>query len=173
MSDGREWMVEGFKEGIASLPDGLLHDLLPDKAREYGFRAARAALAPVVWARAVGERLDTSQAVEVLGVTRQALAKRVRAGSLLGLPGRGTTYYPAWQFDFESREVRPVVRHILAAFAEELDRPDPYVIAAWAATPQYEDLGGLTPAEWVAKTGGHDYRSLSEAARRAAARLAS
>jgi hypothetical protein len=172
VSDIRERLVEAFAKGIASVPDALLDDLLPEKARDYGLRAARVAVAPIIWSQAVGERLDTGQAMELLGVTRQALAKRVQAGSLLGLPGRGTTYYPTWQFDFDRCEVRPITRQILAAFAEEVERPDPYAVAAWATTPQDEDLDGFSPAEWIVKDGDRDERVLVEAARRAAARLA-
>jgi hypothetical protein len=169
MSDSKEWIVEGFKEGVAALPDELTCHLLPDKAWEYGRRAARVAVAPLVWSQAVGERLDTGQAMEVLGVTRQALSKRVAAGSLVGIPGRGTTYFPAWQFDMEKCEVRPSVRHVIGTFAEVLGKPDPHMIAAWATTPQHEDLDGMTPSEWIVK--GEDLGSLIQAARRAAGRL--
>ncbi len=170
VSDTREWLVEGFKAGIAELPDELVYDLLPAKAEEYGRRAARVAVAPLLWGRAVGERLDTAQAMEALGVTRQALSKRVAAGSLIGIPGRGTTYFPAWQFDFENREIRHAVRQVIAAFTEELGKADPYVIAAWATTAQFEDLDGLTPADWIQK--GADLAQLISAAGRAAATLA-
>jgi hypothetical protein len=173
MSDTKEWIVEGFKEGIASLPDELLSDLLPEKALEYGKRAARVAIAPVAWSQAVGARLDTNQAVDLLGITRQALHKRVRTGSLIGIPGRGTTYFPAWQFNSSRNEVWPVVRHIIGVFAEELgERVDPMIIAAWATTRQYEDLDGSTPAEWIAVKHGEYPEEVLESARRAAGRLA-
>jgi hypothetical protein len=162
-------MVHGFWEGLHALPDELLNDVLPDAAHDYGLRAARTAVAPLVWARAAGERLDTGQVMELLGVTRQALSKRVRAGSLVGVPGRGTTYFPAWQFT-ASGEVRPEVRHVIGCFSEALERPDPHLIAAWATTPQEEDLAGLSPAHWIEK--GGDLDALMHAARRAAGRLA-
>jgi hypothetical protein len=170
MSDAKEWIVEGFKEGIDRLPEDLLHNLLPEKAVEYGRRAARVAIAPVVWSLAMGDRLDTSQAMQALGVTRQALSKRVLAGSLVGVPGRGTTYFPAWQFDLDRGEVRPAVRHVIGTFAEELGKADPHLMSAWATTPQYEDLDGMTPADWVVKE--MDLDRLIQAARRAAGRLA-
>src|SRR3954453_17307536 len=170
MSDSKDWIVEGFREGVHALPDDLVRDLLPDRAREYGRRAARIAVAPLVWAQAVGERLDTAQATALLGVTRQALSKRVQAGSLIGVSGRGTTYFPSWQFDLDAGEVRPEVRHVVGSFTEALGRPDPHLIAAWATTAQHEDLDGLPPAEWIVK--GGDLDMLIHAARRAAGRLA-
>ena len=169
MGDAKDWLIEGFGQGVSALPDELLRDLMVETAHDYGMRAARVAIAPVVWANAVGERMDTSQACEFLGVSRQALSKRVHGGSLVGLRGRGTTYYPTWQFDLERGEVWPVVRHIIGAFIEEIGGPDPYMIAAWATTPQTEDLGGVTPAEWISK--GAEDQPLIEAARRAAGRL--
>ena len=39
------------------------------------------------------------QVCAMLGISCQALAKRRRTGSLLGLRGQRTTWFPAWQFN--------------------------------------------------------------------------
>lgn len=101
--------------------------------------------------RLLGEdRLDTSDAALLLGVTRQALHKRVRAGTILGVPGRGTTWFPAWQFG-PDRTTRPVIAPVLSAFAtaDPDRRADPWNVLSWADTPQPE-LNGIRPADAIA-----------------------
>lgn len=168
-------------ERVALLVDAFLERLSParreideidaDEARELGTMAAEEAIASARWSRLVGDRIDTSEAAELLGVTRQALSKRQISGSLLGLPGRGTTWYPTWQLDIEKKEIRPEVRHIIGAFRDSLGKEaDPFLIASWASTAQHEDLDGLSPAEWLAQ--GNDLEDLRQAAQRTAERLA-
>lgn len=134
--------------------------------------AARNVLAPLLWSQAVGDRWDTTQVSQFLDVTRQAIHKRVVGGSILGIPGEHTTWFPVWQFDIGQRRVRPEVRDIVSAFRGRLGADvDPLVIATWATTPQPEDLDSQTPAEWLE---GASFESdpLVVAAQRAAARLA-
>lgn len=168
-------------ERVALLVDAFLERLSParreideigaDEAWELGTKAAEEAIASARWSRLVGDRIDTSEAVELLGVTRQALSKRQTSGSLLGLPGRGTTWYPTWQLDIEKKEIRPEVRHIIGAFRDSLgEGADPFLVASWASTAQHEDLDGLSPAEWLAQ--GNDPGDLRQAAQRTAERLA-
>ncbi len=64
------------------------------------------------------------------------------------MPGRGTTWFPAWQFT-PDRTVRPVVREVLAAFAAREVPADPWAVLSWSGTPQPE-LGEGLPAEWIA-----------------------
>jgi hypothetical protein len=88
-------------------------------------------------------------------IVTQALAKRVSSGTLLGLPGKGTTFYPTWQFDLPAEPVR-IRRSVAAAFTawvEEMGSLDPYAVASWAQTRQPE-LHDLTPAEYLGKGGG-------------------
>ena len=121
--------------------------------------------------RPVGDRWDTSTTAEFLGVSRQALHDRVRRGTLLGAPGRGTTWFPTWQFDLGHRQVRPVVAQILHAFEEAFgDRADPLVIASWAQSPQTA-LDGLSPINWISSAERDDDAAVV-AARRSAAKLA-
>ncbi|MHB1446573.1 MAG: hypothetical protein ACYCTI_02695 [Acidimicrobiales bacterium] len=61
-------------------------------------------------------------------------------GTLLGLPGRGTTWFPT--FHLAAHAVRPVVARILAAFAETLgQKPDPLIVASWASAAIPSVLG--------------------------------
>lgn len=101
--------------------------------------------------RLLGEdRLDTTDAALLLGVTRQALHKRVRSGTILGVPGRGTTWFPAWQFGSD-RTTRPVIARVLSAFAtaDPDHRADPWNVLSWADTAQPE-LNGARPADAIA-----------------------
>lgn len=168
-------------ERVALLVDAFLERLSParreidgisaNEARELGTKAAEEAITSARWSRMVGDRIDTTEAAELLGVTRQALSKRQTSGSLLGLPGRGTTWYPTWQLDIDKKEIRSEIRHIIGAFRESLGKEaDPFLIASWASTAQHEDLDGLSPAEWLAQ--GKDLEVLRQAAQRTTERLA-
>lgn len=167
--------IAGLREGFDERLDTLLHrhkeaiiELSYEDARELGAQAVDAAFAPLVWAAAVGERWPTTTVTEFLHITRQALHKRVQNGTALGLPGRGTTWFPVWQFDLAAREVRPVVAEVIAAFRDELGAVDPLVIASWATTDQQELA--TSPEQWLA--GGKEPAEIARIARRAAAQLA-
>ncbi len=64
-----------------------------------------------------------------LFASRSAVELRRRSGTLIGLRGRSTTWFPAWQFDTGSRSVRPVMAEIVAAFGDRLDAADPQIVA--------------------------------------------
>lgn len=162
------FVIDGFVEVLAADAEQL-DQLDAHEATRLGRRAASQALAAARWSQVVGDRLDTTQVTRLLGVSRQAVAKRRQTGSLLGLPGDGTTWYPTWQFDTAEARIRPGVRDLIGAFRDRLDEVDPLVIAAWATTPQDEDLTGHTPAQWL--RAGRDPDHLRRAAARAAARL--
>lgn len=165
-------VAESFLEALEALEDGadVLGKLDAEEARRLGRRAAGEVLASARWAQVVGDRLDTSQVTQLLGVSRQALSKRQKSGSLLGLAGDGTTWFPTWQFDLGQSRIRPEVRELIGAFRDRLDDVDPLLIASWATTPQGEDLAGQTPVQWLHS--GRNPDQLREAAERAAARLA-
>lgn len=167
----REALVEGFRERLYQLPDRLMEPLVSAEAEELGRRAAMAALAPRLWADVVGDRFTTADLTQMLGVSRQALAKRVASGTLLGIPGKGTTVYPTWQFDMSADpiRVRPQVAAAFAVWVEELGTLDPYAVSAWARTAQAE-LDELSPIQYLDKNG--DGEELVRTARIAAARLA-
>lgn len=149
--------------------DGLLDTLDQSEAEELGRRGAEAALAPLIWGEAVGERWDTTETAEFLGVSRQALHDRIRRGTLLGLPGRGTTWFPTWQFERTERQVRPVVPQLLTVFSRLTQPLQPVEVASWARQRRPE-LDGLSPADWIA--GGRPDADVLTVARRSAALLA-
>ncbi|WP_419837791.1 hypothetical protein [Candidatus Poriferisodalis sp.] len=163
-------VAQSFIDSLARQSGHKYTTVIDDEtARRMGSTAAEQVMAVAAWEAAIGDRLDTTQVRELLGISRQALAKRQRSGSLIALEGQRTSWYPVWQFDREQRRVRPIVADIIAAFGEYLDEADPVVIAAWATTPQL-DLGDRTPAQWIADA--NDDEQLTRAARRAAVRLA-
>jgi hypothetical protein len=139
------------------------------EAWELGHQAARTVFAPIIWSARVGDHWDVRGSCEFLGVSRQALYKRVRSGTALGLQGRGTTMFPVWQFDLDRHMLRPVVAEIIGVFREADEELDPLVIAAWA-TKANRLLGGETPAQWISQ--GHDDDKVVTAARRATTGLA-
>ncbi|MEW6470935.1 MAG: hypothetical protein AB1679_01575 [Actinomycetota bacterium] len=170
MSDARAALSEGFNERLGVLlerHDKLLSDLAYEAAKALGAQGADAAVAPLIWAAAVGDRWATSTVTEFLHVTRQALHKRLVKGTILGLPGTGTTWFPTWQFDVDARQVRPMVAELIAAFRDELGSVDPFLVASWATTPQPEL--GMSPEDWLAS--GKDPDEVVRVARRAAAEL--
>ncbi len=163
-------LQDGFIERLNVLLDRhkeLVASLRVEEAHQLGARGADAAVAPLIWASAVGERWPTTTTTEFLNVTRQALHKRILAGTLLGLPGRGTTWFPVWQFDLAAHAVRPQVADIIRTFRDEVGSGDPFVIASWATTHQPEL--DMSPDEWLAS--GKDPAEVVRIARRTASTL--
>lgn len=179
----RQVIEQGYQEEIDRLlftyqkvvGDEL--DLSEEEALELGRQAARTAFAPFIWKARVGDTWDVRQTAEFLGISRQALYKRVRTGTALGVPGRGTTHFPVWQFDTKKHLLRPVVAEIIAAFREADKDLSPLTIAAWV-TASSDLLDGRSPAGWIAlgsnDQGGPDFPAsrVVTAAHRAAAGLA-
>jgi hypothetical protein len=164
MGSHMDVIFEGFADEMGDL-EQLTSGMDDGQLRELGRRLARLSVAPLLWSKAVGERWDVRRVTEFLDVSRQAVYKRVSTGSLLGLRGEGTTWFPVWQFDAENRIVRPVVARLIEAFQRMDDHVDPLVIASWAATAS-PSLDGEVPAELVVK-GGQDERVVAAAARAA------
>ena len=163
-------LVDAFHERLSDARH-VIEEISADEACELGAKAAEVVVASARWSRLVGDRIDTSEASRVLGISRQALSKRQASGSLLGLLGHNTTWYPTWQLDIENESIRPEVRDIIGAFRDALgEGADPFLIASWASTTQHEDLNGSSPAEWLAD--GKDIEQLRQAAQRAAERSA-
>jgi len=169
--DGLSAVEKGFQDEFwrilgedLSLEVQLL-DLNEEQSLELGRQGARATLAPLLWSHAIGDRWDVRRVTEFLGTSRQAIYKRLKLGSALGVQGRGTTWFPTWQFDTTERIVRAVTRSIISAFHDADPTVDPLVIAAWAmkANPSLE---GMSPAAWL--TEGRQEGAVVLAARRAA-----
>lgn len=170
MGDALSCLQEGFTQRLGLLRhrhQELVDGLGDEEARRLGALGADAAVAPLLWGAALGESWSTTTVTEFLHVTRQALHKRVVAGTALGVPGRGTTWSPVWQFDLQAREVRRVVAQVVKAFRDEFATFDPFVVASWATTEQPEF--GMSPEEWLAA--GKDAAEVARVARRAAGEL--
>ena len=176
MDDALRWIGKAFEQELGEIARERLEGarglqlLTDEEAMELGRRGAREALAPLLWKDLAGETFDTTQVIDLLDVTRQAINKRVRNGTLLALPGKRTTHFPVWQFDFDRREIRPVVKDVLQIFTAALGEVDPYVVTSWANSPQHEELEGLSPLDWITK--GADEKMLRVSAQRTAAALA-
>jgi hypothetical protein len=110
--------------------------------------AADAVVAPAQWARAIGPTYDTTQLVDKLGVSRQALAQRVAYHSLLALRGGRSRIYPAWQIDWRDG-IRPIVATILRRWYQAEPQVEPETIAMWAATVVPTERGPVRPGELV------------------------
>lgn len=79
---------------------------------------------------AEGQPLTARVVADLLGVTRQAVAKARAEGRLLGLStGRGTYWYPSWQFD----RAGPLPG--LRAVREALGEDDPWTLTAFVVAP--------------------------------------
>lgn len=171
MADAAEQLYEHFREYVSVLLErrpSLLDDVDSWDMALLAKRAAEAALVPLIWNEAVGETCDTAHVTQLLGVTRQALYDRVKRGTLLGIPGQGTTLFPAWQFASQGY-VRPGVTQVLQAFRGMEPPVQPVELASWATTPCL-DLEGQTPAEWL--IAGRSVDAVRAAARHSAALLA-
>jgi hypothetical protein len=164
-----------LQEGFAHEMDRLLHEhpwlddeitrLKPNRGFELGQEGARAVFTPLIWSAQVGDRWDITRSTEFLDVSRQALYKRLKNGSVLGIPGRGTTWFPVWQFDPRRHIVRAVITSIIREFREADPQIESIVIAAWANTDN-RLLGGDSPAFWISQDQSDD--AVIHAARRAA-----
>jgi hypothetical protein len=170
MGDAAAGLRDGFSERLETLLTrhyDLLSTLSYDEARELGEQGADAAVAPLVWDAAIGERWPTTMVTEFLHVTRQALHKRVVNGSAVGLAGRGTTWFPVWQFDLNAHQVRPEVVDIAKSFRDAIPSDTAFVVASWATTDQPEL--GMSPEQWL--SAGKDPAELVRVARRTANEL--
>ncbi len=121
-----------------------------DRLREAGQQAVLLAVASLLWNDRLGATWTTSEVRERLGVTRQAVAKAVDAGKLIGISAGNTRRFPVWQFSTAANKVRinDWVAPIIARFREVYPDVQPVQIASWAMTHQPE-LDGGTPSEWM------------------------
>jgi hypothetical protein len=154
--------------------DAALEGLAEAELMKLAHSAATQIVGPLVLRDLLGEdRLDTTKTALLLGVTRQAINKRVHAHTLLGVPGRGTTWFPLWQFDAAHNEVRHVAELVLQVWASFDDAGrlpwNAVRVLSWASATQ-EELDGSTPGEWISSNG--EPEPVLAAARRAGRALA-
>lgn len=120
-------------------------------------------------AEVVGPCYDTPTLVQWLGISKQALDKRNRSGTVLGCRTRdGYWVYPAFQFDAQGRAL-PHLRDVLDALGRE-DDPARWRAAQWLAAPNPDLPGQVSSATWLRH--GNDPGPVLSAARADAARWA-
>ena len=118
------------------------------------------------WDEHIGPFYDTAGLTKWLGVTKQALADRVRRHRLLAVTtAEGRVLYPVRQF--EGRRLLAGLPDVLAAFRNA--SVDGWAIAVWATTPA-QSLRGDTPLGWLRR--GCDVEPVLELAANTAARWA-
>jgi hypothetical protein len=136
----------------------------PDKVAE---RMAAVLPTPEPYDSVCGPFYDTAGLVTWLGLSRQAVHHRAKAGLVLGCKtADGRTVYPAWQFTEEGATI-PYLAEVLGVLRAGTDSP--WTHALWLGAPA-NDLDGSTPAEWL--TAGNDPARVLAAARADAARWA-
>jgi hypothetical protein len=105
------------------------------------------AVVPVAhpWHEQIGPFYDTAGLTKLLGITRQAVADRVRRRRLLAVSTRDKRLlYPILQFD--GPNVLAGLPDVLMAFTDTT--VDGWAVAAWLTTPAAA-LGSRTPIDWV------------------------
>jgi hypothetical protein len=116
---------------------------------DYEFAAARGASHTTLESAmhdALSGSLTREQAAERLGITPQAVSKRMASGGLIALRRGRVSRLPAWQF-YEDR-VLPGLKQVIAAYPGGA-----LSLTNWATSPS-PDLGGLTPAQTLTRQGG-------------------
>ena len=93
----------------------------------------------------IGPFYDSSTLSRWLGISRQALHKRVKALTVIAAStADGILAFPAWQFTDEATPVPGLLEvwQILRAYA------DPWTCALWMCAPA-EELDGATAVQWL------------------------
>jgi hypothetical protein len=110
-------------------------------ARRAGQAAVNEAL-PV----ALTGALSREEAAERLGISPQAVSKRLAARALVALSRGRTRWFPAWQFHEDG--VLPGLADVIDAYPGT-----PLALTMWATTPS-SDLDGAAPADVLVRRGG-------------------
>lgn len=111
------------------------------------------------WDAQIGPFYDTPGVCRLLGISKQAVADRVRRRTILsGTSRQGRAVYPVFQF--RGRHLVGAISEVAARFR---DVPvDDWAVSAWFTTPA-ADLDGKTPARWLLDNGPVDpVRELAE-----------
>lgn len=101
------------------------------------------------------EMLDSTAVSQVLGkaaTSRNTASRLAASGTVVALPASGHKLYPAFQFDAERRQVRPIVAEINRQLGA---KDDPWGVASWWLSPTAFADDPRSPAE-LAAAGGHE-----------------
>ncbi len=94
----------------------------------------------------LADALTREQAATRLGVTPQAISKRVASGAMVALRRGRVSMLPAWQFHEDG--TLPGLKQLIDAYPG-----GSLSLTAWATTPS-PDLAGATPAHALTRRGG-------------------
>jgi hypothetical protein len=95
---------------------------------------------------ALDRALTREEAARRLGISTQAVSKRVAAGALVALTRGRSKRFPLWQFHEDG--VLPGLGAVIAAYPG-----GSLSLSTWATTPS-PDLDRVTPAQALARRGG-------------------
>lgn len=132
-------------------PDGdelnvAVWGVAPSDERLAAARVAAQKAADAALRSALEDALTRDQAAARLGISPQAVSKRLLTGGLVALSRGRAKYLPAWQFHEDG--VLPGLREIIAAYPGS-----PLALTTWA-TSRSSDLDGQAPASVAAQPGG-------------------
>jgi hypothetical protein len=108
-------------------------------------RAAYTALEDAMH-NALSGALSREEAARRLGITPQAVSKRLAGGRLLALRRGRVRWFPAWQFHEDG--TLPGLEQVIAAYPGSA-----LSLTSWA-TSRSPDLDGQTPAQTLTRRGG-------------------
>jgi hypothetical protein len=130
---------------INQLDEGLWGSAPSDKELAAARGASYIALAGAMRG-AVEDALTREQAAERLGITPQAVSKRIASGGLVALRRGRLNWLPAWQFYEDS--VLPGLKQLISTYPGGA-----LSLTTWATSPS-PDLDGATPAQVLARRDG-------------------
>jgi hypothetical protein len=127
------------------LDEALWGSAPTDQERTLARRVSYATLAGAMREATVGA-LTRDQAAERLGITPQAVSKRVASGGLVALRRGRVSRLPAWQFYEDT--VLPGLKQVISTYPGGA-----LSLTIWATSPS-PDLEGAAPAQVLASRGG-------------------
>jgi hypothetical protein len=127
------------------LDDALWGSTPTDEELALARRASYATLAGAM-REALSDTLTRDQAAERLGVTPQAVSKRLASDGLVALRRGRVNRLPAWQFYEDT--VLPGLKQVISTYPGGA-----LSLTIWATSPS-PDLDGATPAQTLTRRGG-------------------
>jgi hypothetical protein len=127
------------------LDDSLWGSTPTDEELVLARRASCATLAGAM-REALSDTLTRNQAADRLGITPQAVSKRLASGGLIALRRGRVNRLPAWQFYEDA--VLPGLKQVISIYPGGA-----LSLTIWATSPS-PDLDGATPAQTLTRRGG-------------------
>ncbi|MFI6416939.1 hypothetical protein ACIBG6_05875 [Streptomyces sp. NPDC050842] len=124
-------------------------DMSDKEMTEVGRDAAREAISYFRWHQALAPYLTDGEVEERRADPDWKAGPLAESGDLLAMPGpSGIWYFPDWQFEPGTAELRKATHAILEKFHRRQIRNVTAAVISWAATPQPE-LNGHSPREVI------------------------